>query len=1014
MGRTCAIEPIEPKRAANGRALLVFVFVSFVGPPNAHGGNVGTSEVRGTPERAPPAARISWGDLGRLSRVRKLADIEPPNGTNVYPGPIELEPLPEPPNVGVPPQRPAAETALRAFVPVPRNGPMLERTLPALGDARTIVPPDTMGAVGPEHLMVMLNTEVRITDRAGMVSGADLTLAEFWSPLLAADVFDPRITYDPISERWYAVVAASRRSSASALLFAVSQSSDPTEGWVFYRFDADLFNEVWADFPNLGFNGQWIALTANTFELGTDEFAGAMMLVVSKDSILTGGTAVVTRFRPGFDNVPTPVVFGFSLVPCTTVDPLERHLHIIDGFNFSSGGRNLLRLSLLRGGADDPRWIPAVGSTREGTGLFAVRNPYAFQLPPGDQFGTSVQLRTNDARIQSAVTRNGTIWATHAGGLPRNLPDRTGVFWYHLAPTALPNPIIQSGVLSGEAGEHYIFPSIAVNRRQDVVIGFSFTSSRRFISGAFAQRELSDPLGALSPPQIFAPGLARYRRRPAGTVRWGDYSSTVVDPRNDLDFWTIQQRAFAESQRTSQADAWTTDWAKLTQRQVAAEVAPTDSPGTVPSFVDLADGAPAIVSAAEFISGPRRISALQWWGVALNAPGLVGPERDGGRREDASRAESAALSGPAVLDATGDDRTEEGAVDDEPVEEPPFVLNDFCEDAIDIPEGVTRFKNVQASTDPLAVSCGPLRSGVWFQWRPIDDGEARVDTCGSFLNTVLAVYEGCECPVAREREIACNDDAPVWSACPTTPRSAVRFPVRRGECYTIRLGGFQNAVAQGFLNIENVVCGDEAISGDEECDPPDGTTCDASCRRFDDAVDGWMIDVRPAPLGDSPAPPIATWFCDPSVVDARPANGESCDGLDLTDYAVDLPACCPVAFRADPRTGEHPADEFGFTPQPDLTYALSIYAVTGKRYVFNQGNRTCVPERTGRAANVPIWRWATGVSTGETPDGNATYAIPRILNGRASATEWVPLEPTCGDPSPAFRLMTGDPAPDGP
>lgn len=1010
MGRTCAIEPIEPKRAVNGRALLMFALVSLLGSPNAHGGSEDASEVRGTPERVAPAARTSWGDLGRLSHVRKLADIEPPNGTNVYPDPIELEPLPGSPSVAIVPQQPAAQVVARAFTQVPRSGPMLQRTLPALGDPRTVVPPDTMGAVGPDHLMVMLNTEVRITDRAGTALGSDLTLAEFWSPLLAADVFDPRITYDPTTGRWYAVVAGSRRSSASALLFAVSQSSDPTEGWVFYRFDADVFNEVWADFPNLGFNGQWIALTANTFELGTDEFAGAMMLVVSKDTILGGGSAVVTRFRPGFDNVPTPVFFGFSLVPCTTFDPSERQLHIIDGFDFSSGGRNLLRLSLLRGSADDPRWLPAVGSTREGTGLFSVANPYSFQLPPGDQFGTSVQLRTGDARIQSAVLRNGTIWMTHAGGLPRNLPDRTGVFWYHLDPTALPNPIIQSGVLSGETGEHYIFPSIAVNSRQDVVIGFSFSSSRRFIGGAFAYRSLADPLGTMSPPQIFSPGLARYRRRPAGTVRWGDYSNTVVDPRNEIDFWTIQQRAFAESQRTPQADAWMTDWAKLTQRRVAVEVVPTDSRGTVPSFVDLADGAPAIVSAAEFIADSRRISALQWWGVALDSPGHVGPERDGGRREDASRAESAALSGPATLDATGDDRTEEPAGDDGPVEEPPFVLNDFCEEAIDIPEGVTRFKNVQANTDPLAVSCGPLRSGVWFQWRPIDDGEARIDTCGSFLNTLLAVYEGCDCPVTSERELACNDDAPIWSACPGSPRSAVRFPVRRGECYTIRLGGFQNAVAQGFLNIENVVCGDGEIAGDEECDPPDGITCDATCRRFDDVVDGWMIDVRPAPLADTAAPPIASWFCDPSVVDARPASGESCDGFQLVDYAVDLPTCCPVALRADPRTGEHAADEFGFMPQPDLTYALSIYAVTGARYVFDQGNRTCVLQKTGRAANVPIWRWATGAGTGEPPEGNAIYAIPRILNGRASATDWLPLEPTCGDPTPAFRLMTGDSA----
>lgn len=1012
MGRTRAHEQSDPKRTPSRRVLLLLALASLVGSPAARGEIAQTPEARGIPERVPPVARTTWFDLGRLSRIRKLADIEPPNGTNVYPDPIDVGPFPDSPSAALSPRLSPAPTVAQGFVSDPRTGPALERTFTALGDARTVVPPDTMGAVGPDHLMVMLNTEVRITDRSGNAFGSDLTLAEFWSPLLVSDVFDPRIAYDPLSERWYAVVTASRRSSASATLLAVSQSSDPTEEWAFYRLDADLFNEVWADFPNFGFNGQWLAITANTFELGTDEFAGAMMFVVSKQTILAGGSVAVTRFRPGFDNVPTPVFFGFSLVPCTTLDPFESRLHIIDGFDFSSGGRNLLRLSLLRGSADDPRWLPALGSALEGTGMFAVGNPYAFRLPPADQFGTMAQLRTNDARIQSAVTRNGTIWATHAGGLPRNMPDRTGVFWYQLDPAALPNPIIQAGVLSGEATDHFIFPSISVNTRQDVVIGFSFTSSHRFISAAFAYRALSDPLGTMSPPQIFAPGLARYRRSPAGVIRWGDYSNTVVDPTNDIDFWTIQQRAFAESARTVQADAWTTDWARLTPREPTKEIVPTDSPGTVASFVDLVDASPAIVAAAEFTADSRRISALQWWGVALDSPGIVGPERDGGRREDASRSESAAPSTPVTLDATGDDGADEG--DDEPTEEPPFVLNDDCEDAIDIPEGVTRFKNVRANTDPLAVSCGPLRSGVWFNWRPAEDGEARIDTCGSFLNTVLAVYEGCECPVTTDREIACNDDAPVWSACPTSPRSAVRFPARRGECYTIRLGGFQNAVAQGFLNIENVVCGDEVVAGDEECDPPDRATCDDHCRRFDDVVDGWVIEVRPAPLGDSPASPIASWFCDPSVVSQRPANGESCDGFQLTDYAVDLPACCPMALRADPRTGELPADEFGFSPQEGLAYALSIYAVTGTRYVFDQGNRTCVLERTGRATTVPIWRWATGARSGETSEGRELYTIPRVVTGRATATTWLPLEPTCGDPAPAFRLMTGETAPGPP
>src|ERR1035437_8827109 len=67
-----------------------------------------------------------------------------------------------------------------------------------LADNFTAVPPDTEGAVGPQHVVTMLNTQVMIHSRGGFArENFPTTLNAFWSPLgKFSDTFDPRIYYD--------------------------------------------------------------------------------------------------------------------------------------------------------------------------------------------------------------------------------------------------------------------------------------------------------------------------------------------------------------------------------------------------------------------------------------------------------------------------------------------------------------------------------------------------------------------------------------------------------------------------------------------------------------------------------------------------------------------------------------------------------------------------------------------------------------------------------------------------
>jgi hypothetical protein len=166
----------------------------------------------------------------------------------------------------------------------------------ALGDDNTRIPPDTMGAVGPNHLMVTLNSQVRIQDKTGGVLSTT-SLQNFWASLgpfqTVIGVFDPRIHYDPFSGRWITVACADPRHANSSVVVAVSQTSDPTGLWNFYQVDVDLADLLWADYPSVGFNKDWIVVQFNMYDMGNN-FSRSEIYVFDKLNLYSGGAGNFT------------------------------------------------------------------------------------------------------------------------------------------------------------------------------------------------------------------------------------------------------------------------------------------------------------------------------------------------------------------------------------------------------------------------------------------------------------------------------------------------------------------------------------------------------------------------------------------------------------------------------------------------------------------------------------------------------------------------------------------------
>jgi hypothetical protein len=205
------------------------------------------------------------------------------------------------------------------------------------------------------------------------------------------------------------------------------------------------------------------------------------------------------------------------------------------------------------------------GSPWANTGLFRVNNDFVFGQIDAAQLGTSTTVETNDPRLLNVVLRNGHLWTTHSGGLPtRGKVNRTAAFWYEINPAAMPTPIVQSGYVENGAGTHYFFPSITVNANNDVALGFSYSDAGQYVEGAYTGRESTDPPGTMGAVTTCKEGEDSYIKDYGyGRVRWGDYSATVVDPTDDLTFWTLQQYAATDVGSGSSDDRWGTWWCRV-------------------------------------------------------------------------------------------------------------------------------------------------------------------------------------------------------------------------------------------------------------------------------------------------------------------------------------------------------------------------------------------------------------------------------------------------------------------
>jgi hypothetical protein len=385
------------------------------------------------------------------------------------------------------------------------TAPPVATRFPSAGSA-SIGPGDAAGAVSQNYVVTATNIGIIVHSRTGAQLSA-VPLNVFLSDVAGGDsgiYTDPRIAYDATVERW--IVFGLRIPSNP--IIAVSHTGDPRGQWTRYRIDGTKFANF-VDFTR-------IALTRDTIVAVTYEAD-------------TGASYPLSFLKSDLYSLPSSVPFkvylaGYNVAPVWGEEsPIEYILS--EGIN---DGLLIRRLD-----------APTSKS---------VSNPYSWGRAetPAPQLGTASRfIDTGFYDLEAAVMRGGIIYAVNT--LSATNPTRTSLLWWKF--DAETGARLGGGMIDDAAGgKYYAYPSLAVNRAGAVLIAFNtFSATQRPSIGYI----YIDPSGAISTEGVLKTGESGTSAR-----RWGDYSTTIVDPGDDSSFWTIQE-ATAENH-------WVAWWGKIT------------------------------------------------------------------------------------------------------------------------------------------------------------------------------------------------------------------------------------------------------------------------------------------------------------------------------------------------------------------------------------------------------------------------------------------------------------------
>ncbi|HEX9940485.1 MAG TPA: carboxypeptidase-like regulatory domain-containing protein, partial [Thermoanaerobaculia bacterium] len=433
-----------------------------------------------------------------------------------------------------------------------------------------VMPPDTVGDVGPNHYVQMVNNLFRVFDKSGNPLTPKLTLGNLFATISGAcanrNDGDPIVLYDPLADRWLLSQFCTVANPNNHQLIAISKTSDPAGAY--YLYDFLMPNNKFNDYPKFGVWSDAYYMTDNQFNQAGTAFLGAGAFAFDRAKMLAGdptagyvyfdiengNTSIGGVLPSDLDGLNPPPAGTPNYFAYFTAGEFADPAHPFDSLrifefrpNFANPAASTFTEradSPLLVAAFDPRSVsgrddieqppPATSSAY----LDAIMDRLMFRLAYRN-FGTHESLVVTHTVNVSGLTPT-TPASLRAGiryyELRRNLPG--GSFTVNEQATFAPNDGLERWM-----------GSAAMDGSGNLAVGYSASSLTSAPSMRYAGRLATDPPGGLFQGETVM--IAGTGVQTATQSRWGDYSALSVDPEDDCTFWFTSEYYTAASATNS-------------------------------------------------------------------------------------------------------------------------------------------------------------------------------------------------------------------------------------------------------------------------------------------------------------------------------------------------------------------------------------------------------------------------------------------------------------------------------
>ena len=423
------------------------------------------------------------------------------------------------------------------------------------------MPPDPELAVGPSHVIAVVNVAFEIYDKSGNSLVGPTTFSSFLnSDSNCSGVFDPNAVYDEEAGRYILGIDA----DGTYYCIAVSATTDPTGTWNIYSFPTATASANFFDYPHTGVGDNGLYMGANMFNCGavSCSFIESRIWAFDKTAMYSGSSASFVTASLGTSG--------------TTPQPLNLH-----GFDQGSWPSKDTHFFITRLGTDNVRlfsWTnaltgssPVQAATHNLQSITGVSSSEPLSFP---QSGSGGDLQGNDSRPQDFEYRNGYGWVTQTIGCNPGSGTVNCVRWAQINLSTL--AVTDAGVY-GSNDTYRSFPDLAVNHCNDMAVGYTKSSSSMFPGIWVTGRESTDASGTLQAETQLKAGEITYTAFDGAPYRWGDYTEMTIAP-DGVTYWYLGEYSKITG---SSSGRWGTYIGAYTFPSCSAE--PTPTPTNTPT-----------------------------------------------------------------------------------------------------------------------------------------------------------------------------------------------------------------------------------------------------------------------------------------------------------------------------------------------------------------------------------------------------------------------------------------------